>query len=641
MTQRITSFLSSRNIAQSFLKIIIDALVISLAYIIAFSLRFDLHLPANNYFIIFKHTIGIAVIIELLSINLLGINQSQWQFTSVQDIINLFFALVIGWIGFIIYLYFTNLLAVPRSVLFVFLILSFTFTGAVRFIPRIFLKFRSRIATNKKRVVVIGAGKAGEMIIRQMKNDPALGFYPVALIDDSPKKQNTKIHGVKVLGQTKDLKKIVQQKHIDEIIIATPSASSKQMRRLVQLCEETGIEFKTVPGPKEIVNGLVNIQQIRSVKVEDLLDRAPVEIDYDEIRNYIAGKTILITGAGGSIGSELVSQSLSLNPKKVICLDRSENHLFYLDNELKKKYSSNAYQILIADILDLNKMDHLFAQLKPDIVFHAAAYKHVPLMESHPEEAVKNNILGTAYLVQMAEKHNVNKFILISTDKAVNPTSVMGATKRVAELILQSFSSKSKMKLVTVRFGNVMASHGSVIPLFQKQIAAGGPITITHPEMKRFFMTIPEAVKLIFQATKMSDGNDIFVLDMGEPIKILEIAHRLIKLSGLQPDKDIKIEYIGLRPGEKLSEELWNRDEVPLQTAHPKIMKAIGSHYNNWKKMEDHIREFEEYVSEHDIEAIYTKLHQMVPEFTGGFEETKKTTEQPTQSLPENISISN
>ncbi len=615
MPKKINTFLESRTNVQTLLKVILDTLALALAYTIAFGLRFDLSLPANHYFIIFKHTIPIAVIIELFFINILGVNQSQWEYTSIQDVINLFVALLAGWLGFIIYLYFANLLAVPRSVLFFFLILSFIFTGALRFMPRIFFKLQSSFASNKKRVAVIGAGKAGEMIIRQMKNDPSLGFYPVALIDDSSKKQNTKIHGVKVLGKSKDLPKIVRQKHIDEIIIATPSASVTDMRRIVQICENTGVDFKTVPGPKEIVNGLVQVQQIRDVKVEDLLDRIPIEIDLNQVREYLQGKTIMITGAAGSIGSELVKQSLKLNPEKVICVDRSENSLFYLDNELKQEYDRQTYQIMVADILDLHKMKYILNSYRPEVVFHAAAYKHVPLMEYHPEEAVRNNILGTANLVQLCEETGVEKFVLISTDKAVNPTSVMGATKRVAELVLQSYSAKSNMKLATVRFGNVLASYGSVIPLFQKQIAKGGPITITHPEMKRFFMTIPEAVKLIFQATKMSNGNDIFVLDMGEPIKIVDIARRLIKLSGFEPDKDIKIEYIGLRPGEKLWEELWNKDEAPLKTSHPKIYKAIGSHYNNWHLMTDHLAYFQKAVLEQDVEAIYVKLQQMIPEY--------------------------
>ena len=615
MPKKISTFLESRTNVQTLLKVILDTLALALAYTIAFGLRFDLSLPHEQYFIIFKHTIGFAVIIELFFINILGVNQSQWEYTSIQDIINLFVALLAGWLGFIIYLYFANLLAVPRTVLFFFLTLSFIFTGALRFAPRIFLKLQSSFASNKKRVAVIGAGKAGEMIIRQMKNDPSLGFYPVALIDDSPKKQNTKIHGVKVLGRTKDLQEIVRQKHVDEIIIAAPSASVQEMRRIVQLCENTGVEFKTVPGPKEIVNGLVQVQQIRDVKVEDLLDRIPIEIDLNQVREYLQGKTIMVTGAAGSIGSELVKQSLKLNPEKVICVDRSENSLFYLDNDLKQTYDRENYRIIVADILDLSKMKFILNTYRPEVVFHAAAYKHVPLMEYHPEEAVRNNILGTANLVQLCEQSGVEKFVLISTDKAVNPTSVMGATKRVAELVLQSYSAKSNMKLATVRFGNVLASYGSVIPLFQKQIAKGGPITITHPDMKRFFMTIPEAVKLIFQATKMSNGNDIFVLDMGEPIRIVDIARRLIKLSGFEPDKDIKIEYVGLRPGEKLWEELWNKDEAPLKTSHPKIYKAVGSHYNNWHLMTDHLAYFKTAVEKQDIDAIFAKLHQMIPEF--------------------------
>ncbi len=615
MSKKISTFFESRTNIQTLLKVILDTLALALAYTIAFGLRFDLSLPHEQYFVIFKHTIGIAVILELFFINILGVNQSQWEYASIQDIINLFVALLAGWLGFIIYLYFANLLAVPRSVLFFFLILGFIFTGALRFMPRIFFKLQSSLASNKKRVAVIGAGKAGEMIIRQMKNDPTLGFYPVALIDDAQKKQNTKIHGVKVLGKVKDLPQIVRQKHVDEIIIATPSASVQEMRRIVQLCEDTGVDFKTVPGPKEIVNGLVQVQQIRDVKVEDLLDRVPIEIDLNQVREYLQGKTILVTGAAGSIGSELVKQSLKLNPEKVVCVDRSENSLFYLDNDLKQAYDTASYRIVVADILDLPKMKYILNTYRPEVVFHAAAYKHVPLMEYHPEEAVRNNILGTANLVQLCEQHGVEKFVLISTDKAVNPTSVMGATKRVAELVMQSYSAKSSMKLATVRFGNVLASYGSVIPLFQKQIAEGGPITITHPEMKRFFMTIPEAVKLIFQATKMSNGNDIFVLDMGEPIKIVDIARRLIKLSGFEPDKDIKIKYIGLRPGEKLWEELWNKDEAPLKTSHPKIYKAVGSHYNNWHLMSEHLAYFQKAVTEQDIEAIFTKLHQMIPEF--------------------------
>ncbi len=614
MKQRVLNFLSSKGILTAFFKVLIDASVLMLAYYIAFGLRFDLNIPPQH-FIIFKHTIGFAVIIELFFINVFGINQSQWRYISLQDALNLLAALIIGWIGFIIYLYFANLLAVPRSVLFLYLILGFTFTGAARFTPRLLFKLQSRLARDKKRVLVIGAGKAGEMIIRQMKSDPSLGLYPVALVDDSPKKQNTKIHGVKVSGTVNDLKYLVKRKHIDEIIIATPAASANEMRRIVHTCEETGVDFKTVPGPKEIVNGMVQIQQIRDVKVEDLLDRKPIEINFEEIKEFLQGRVIMVTGAAGSIGSEVVKQLLNHGTDRVICIDRSENGLFYLQNELKKKYMASSYDIVVADITNVNKMEYLISKFKPEMIFHAAAYKHVPLMESHPEEAVRNNILGTANLVKVAESLNVQKFILISTDKAVNPTSVMGATKRVAELVLQSYSALSKMKLVTVRFGNVLASYGSVIPLFQKQIAEGGPITITHPEMKRFFMTIPEAVKLIFQAAKMGDGNDIFVLDMGEPIKIVDIANRLIKLSGLKPGEDIKIDYVGLRPGEKLEEELWNHDEAPLKTYHPKIFKAIGSHYNNWNRMQEHLRIFEKAVVEHDIQTIFNKLNEMIPEF--------------------------
>ncbi len=600
---------------QRVLKLFVDLVLLSLAYTIAYSIRFDFTIPRDSMHL-FRQTIIVTVLINLFVINLMRLNQSQWRYASIQDIINLFFATAAGWMGFIIYLYFANLLAVPRSVLFLSWMLSFLFLAAARSLPRILFKVQARFASNKKRVLVIGAGKAGEMIIRQMKSDASLGFYPVALIDDAVKKQSTKIHGVKVIGSTNDLVKVTARSRIDEIIIATPSASPKEMRRIVNLCEQTGIDFKTVPGPREIVNGLVQVQQIREVKVEDLLDRKPIEIDFNEIKNYLHDKVVLITGAGGSIGSELSRQILKLQPKKLICLDRTENSLFFLEYDLKQMNGHTDYEIIIADILDTDKIRRILAEMRPEVVFHAAAYKHVPLMELHPEEAVRNNIIGTYKMMALAEEAGVDKFVLISTDKAVNPTSIMGATKRVAELVLQSFSAQSRMRLLTVRFGNVLASFGSVIPLFQKQIAAGGPITITHPEMQRFFMTIPEAVKLILQAAKMSNGNDIYILDMGEPIKLIDIAQRLIKLSGLHPDKDIAIEYIGLRPGEKLVEELWNHGEIPLKTDHSKITKAIGSHYNHWDLMSSNLTILEEYARNYNIDGIYRKLQEIIPEYS-------------------------
>lgn len=595
-------------------KITLDALLLSLAYFLSYLIRFDFNIP-HEQFALIKVTLPVAVLMNIAFINLLRINLSQWRYSSIQDLINLLGAVSAGWIGFIIYLYFLNLLSVPRSVLTIFWMLSIIILGGARFVPRVYLKLLGMTSSKKCRVLVIGAGDAGEMIIRQMKNDPKLGYYPVALIDDDHKKLNTKIHGVKVVGNINNLNQIIQKRNVDEIIISAPSAHPKEMQRIVQACEATGIEFKTVPGPREIVNGFVKLDQIRKVRVEDLLDRSPVEIDLEKIKEYLNEKVVLITGAGGSIGSELSRQILSLNPQKLLCLDRAENSLFYLDYELNQMGSSTNFEIIIADVLDTSKIGQILQKHKPDVVFHAAAYKHVPMMELHPEAAVRNNILGTLNMVKLSENYGVDKFVLISTDKAVNPTSVMGATKRVAELLLQSFTAKARIKLLTVRFGNVLGSFGSVIPLFQKQIAQGGPVTITHPEMQRFFMTIPESVKLILQAAKMSNGNDIFVLDMGEPIKLINIARRLIKLSGYIPDKDIAIEVIGTRPGEKLNEELWNHGEVPLKTDHSKIFMAIGSHYNHWDLMSKNLDLLNYYAENGKRDEIYKKLQEIIPEY--------------------------
>lgn len=591
-----------------------DALLLGLAYNLSYLFRFDFNIP-DHQVLLMERTIIIAILMNVIFINLFKINQSPWRYAGMQDVLNLIAALTAGWICFILYLYFANLMAIPRSVLTLFWIFGIVLLGTARFSFRFFLKLHGQLTTRSRRVLIIGAGNAGEMIIRQMKNDPTLGYRPVAIADDNPKKWDTKIHGVRVLGSTKNLDEIIRKKRVDEIIISTPSASPKQMRTIVQVCEATGLEFKTVPGPKEIVDGHVKVNQLRKVKIEDLLDRTPLEIDLAEIKKFLNHKNILITGAGGSIGSELSRQILGLNPAKLICLDRTENSLFYLNYELQQLQAKTPFEIIIADILDTDKISHVLRNNSVDIIFHAAAYKHVPLMEKHPEEAIRNNVLGTLNLIQLSEKYGVEKFVLISTDKAVNPTSIMGATKRVAELILQSYSANSQLKLLTVRFGNVLGSYGSVIPLFQKQIANGGPVTITDTRMTRFFMTIPESVQLILQAARMSAGNDIFILDMGEPIKLINIARRLIKLSGFEPDKDIAIKIIGTRPGEKLHEELWSSGELPMKTDHPKIFMAVGNHYNHWDVLRKKLDDLFCAAQHGDLPSIINKLQDIVPDY--------------------------
>jgi len=598
------------------IKFTLDTILLSAAYILAYLIRFEFHIPAQ-YFHMLKFTlpgiIGIGIILNFT----LGIYQSSYEYASVKDLIYIFWSVTGSVLIFVLFLYFLQIHKVPRSILITFWMLSFLLIGGLRFSLRIAKEFSGFSPVGKKRVLVIGAGSAGEMIIRQMKSNPHLKYYPAGLIDDDPKKHHTKIHGVPVLGGLEKLSAAVKTKDVEEIIIATPSATPTQMRRIVRACEKTGIDFKTVPGPRELVSGDVSLNQIRKVRIEDLLEREPVHINIQEIEKFLSNKRVLITGAGGSIGSELARQILRMTPGKLICLDRIENSLFYLEKELAEIDSKREiFDIAVGDILDVKKLEFLFYHFQPQIVFHAAAYKHVPLMELHPEEAIRNNVFGTLNVLKTCSKFGVEKFIQISTDKAVNPTSIMGVTKRVAELLVNQYATRFGLNTIIVRFGNVLASYGSVVPLFQKQIAKGGPVTVTHPEMKRFFMTIPEAVKLILEATKMGNGNEIYILDMGEPVKILEFAKHLISLSGFEPEKDIPIEIIGVRPGEKMEEELWNASENPRKTAHHKILMAKCCSDFGWTEMEKYLGRLHNAVEKLNKNDIYDILQDMVPEYT-------------------------
>ncbi|RMH70474.1 MAG: polysaccharide biosynthesis protein [Gemmatimonadetes bacterium] len=617
---------------RTLVKIIADAFLILLAYFTAYLIRFEFSIPPTEMETILR-SIPLVFISGSIAIALFRVYKGRWEYASIRDLISIFLAVTWGWLTFILLLNMFQLHGNPRSVLVIYWLLSLLFVGGVRFSYRIFTEMRSMPWGNACYVLVIGAGKAGEMIIRQIRNEPRLGYYPVGLVDDDPEKQHTQIHGVPVLGTIDDLEHILQGRNVDQIIIAAPSATPAEMRRIVEACERVNLEFKTVPGPKELVNGDVSISQIRHVKIEDLLDRVPVEIDLNQIRAFITGRTILITGAAGSIGSELARQILQFYPAKLVCFDRTENSLFHLKNDLDAYQLPVDYEVCVADILDFEKANDVFANVQPDVVFHAAAYKHVPLMEAHPEEAIRNNVFGTINMIRLAERYHAEKFVLISTDKAVNPTSMMGASKRLAELVVQSYAEKSDLKLVTVRFGNVLGSMGSALPLFQKQIEAGGPVTITHPEMKRFFMTIPEAVKLILEAAKMGENGEIYVLDMGEPIKIEDFARHLIRLSGLEPEKDIPITYIGMRPGEKMVEELWTAHERVQETEHRKIMRAKGTQHKTWEALQADLNDLRLYIRLMDRASIYKKVQQLIPEykpFTGEMPQQTKTTSPPT-----------
>ena len=465
-----------------------------------------------------------------------------------------------------------------------------------------------------RRFLIVGAGNAGEALLREMLRRKDVQCEVVGFVDDNPAKLGMSIHGIAVLGNVDQMPDICQKHDVDEIAIAMPSATHKQLRRVVQVCQGTQLRFSTVPSLMDIASGKLRVSQMRNVDINDLLGRDVVKLDLAEIEHYLKGRTILVTGAGGSIGSEMCRQVCTFRPKALLLVEQAENPLFFIERELRRDYPDVPMHSVICDITDKTRVGQIFSQYHPEIVIHAAAHKHVPLMEGNPGESVKNNVLGTRFVADAADAFGAAGFVMISTDKAVNPTSIMGTTKRVAEMYIQDLNTTSKTRFVTVRFGNVLGSNGSVIPIFKQQIAAGGPVTVTHPEMCRYFMTIPEASQLVLQAAAMGEGGEIFVLDMGEPVKIVDLARELITLSGFRPGEDIDIEFSGLRPGEKLFEELSIEGEDMLQTRHPKIAvwKNIPKDRNT---LHEGIERLGTIAVKGDRETIIKTLRDLVPEF--------------------------
>lgn len=548
---------------------IVDLILLNFCLIGSFFLRFE----TNWLFYFENHFIPAISFLGIGAFYISNLYNKLWKYASIGELKSIVKSAAIINLLFMTYTYFLQI-NLPRSIpLINFMALVFTL-GGVRFSLRI-LKDHYEQQSNKipeNHVLIVGAGDAAEMIIREMNKHPELNKAIVGLIDDDPEKKNLEIHGIRVIGNRYDIPDIISEYRIDEVIIAIPSAPGSEIKEIYNLSSRKDrVSVKTVPGVYEIIQGDVNLSQLREVKVEDLLRRDPVELKTDKIKSYINNKTVLITGGGGSIGSELCRQVASFNPKQLIIFDIYENNSYLLQRELKEDYSDIDVRTIIGSVRDQNKLNYLFARFKPEVVFHAAAHKHVPLMENNPGEAVKNNIFGTKNVATIAEKYNSEKFVLISTDKAVNPTNVMGATKRVAEMVIQDLDTRSRTDFAAVRFGNVLGSCGSVVPIFKEQISEGGPLTVTHKEVTRYFMTIPEAVQLVMQAGSISNGGEVFVLDMGDPIKIIDLARDLISLSGLEPGKDIEIEITGLRPGEKLHEELLNESEDNKMTEHKRI----------------------------------------------------------------------
>lgn len=557
--------------------IVYDIVSIIAASYLAILIRYEFdwnEIPAH-----FMNTIGrylpINILFTLVIFAFFKLYTSLWAFAGETELQNLVFACIIsaGVDGIGLHIMREEVQGVPKSYYFMYAFSLIALVFASRFSYR-FLRSKKRRYMNKNnaiKVMIIGAGDAGNSIIREIKTSNFSTMSVQCLIDDDKAKWGNYIHGIKVEGGREKIKECADTYGIDEIFVAIPSANRLVIREILDICKDTECKLRVLPGIYQLVNGEVSVSKLRDVEVEDLLGREPINVDLDAIMGYITGKTVLVTGGGGSIGSELCRQIAGHNPKKLIIVDIYENSAYDIQQELLHKYPEMDLLVLIASVRNTNRMNSIFADYKPNIVYHAAAHKHVPLMETSPNEAIKNNVFGTWKTALAAAEHGVEKFVMISTDKAVNPTNIMGASKRICEMIIQRLDKHYDTEFVAVRFGNVLGSNGSVIPLFKKQIAAGGPVTVTHPDIIRYFMTIPEAVSLVLQAGVYAKGGEIFVLDMGEPVKILDLAKNLIRLSGYKVDEDIKIEFTGLRPGEKLYEELL-MDEEGLQDTDNKLI---------------------------------------------------------------------
>jgi FlaA1/EpsC-like NDP-sugar epimerase len=592
----------------------IETAIIICAAILSFVLRFDLSMPAY-YRPILTSALMVWIPVKLVAFRLCGLDKRWARYVSLSDLTQLVLSNTIGTTVSLAILWAWGL-GVPRSVYAIDFLLCLIFTTGSRASVR--LAFESiqtrRGVVEPKRTLVYGAGNAGVSLLRDLRKNTLLPYRVCGLIDDSPQKQGLLLHGVRVLGTGDDLASVHRKYRADLVLIAIPSASGTQLTAIIERCSEAGLEYKTVPGLAEIIADKGIEAQIRDVAVEDLLGRHPVALDQGMIEGQLAGRVVLVTGAAGSIGSEICRQLARFGPAAIIGFEIAESPLFNLQLEMKRRFSSVCFEAEIGSIQNLARLREVFTRYRPEVVYHAAAYKHVPLMEVHLFEAVENNVFGTLNLVETAREFGVTEFVMISTDKAVRPTNIMGATKRIAETLVRSLQPDGS-RFVSVRFGNVLGSNGSVVPIFKEQIARGGPITVTHPEMRRYFMTIPEACQLVLQASTMGKGGEIFVLDMSEPVRIVDLARNLILLSGLRPNIDIKIEFTGIRPGEKLFEELNAEGEGMLPTHHEKI-KVFSSPTLPWPELESRLRRIRTCCQSREGDDLIDLIREAVPDYT-------------------------
>lgn len=587
-----------------------------LSLVLAYFLRFNFSIP-EQYFTQILISLPPLVFFRTTSFFIFGLYSGVLRYASIDDLLRIIKSVTLGTLLFFSAIAFVfRLYMFPRSVFLIDWFIVLVFLGGSRFLYRIFKEafIAPKYSEAHRKVLIIGAGDVGEMILRSIKREKDIRYEVMGFLDDDPNKIG-RIHGVEVLGETSQLDLLAREKGVKEVIIAIQNISGKKIREITERCQSIGVSCKTVPGIGGILRGSISISHVRPVSVEDLLKREPVQLDLEMIEHFISGKRIMITGAGGSIGSELCRQIMGFEPSKLILFERGENDLYEIEMNLREQFHDSKVLVpVIGDILDEFKIDHVLQKHTPEIIFHAAAYKHVPIMERHPLDAIKNNVLGTWNVAAKSCVRGVQRFVLISTDKAVKPASIMGATKRVAEMLCQGFNQEGSTRFVAVRFGNVLESNGSVIPIFRRQIALGGPVTVTHPDVTRYFMTMEEAAQLVLQAGAMGQGGEIYLLDMGDPIRILDLATDLISLSGLVLGEDIDIKFIGLRPGEKLHEELIAEKESLRNTPHSKISEVNAS-LLNWTSQKVDIENFLTKLGYQDRQTIIKLLQKIVPDY--------------------------
>ena len=627
-----TASKSSPNLVLRFRKplivlahIVVFAGSLMLSFLVASNMQFKREWLVGQY----PTLVVFFVAVKIVTFGLFKQYRGWWRYVGISDLTGILRASLVSTLA-IVALWFSALQTdfvrrnmstisdVGQGVFMADLFCTIFLLAGLRMAIRLYYEeFRTVEAGRLKRFLIVGAGNTGESLLREIHRMPVVEYEVIGFIDDDPAKQGISIHGIPVLGTVEQLAGICKDKTIEEVAIAMPSATMPQRRRVVQVCQGTKVRFRTVPSMTDIASGKFRVSQIRDVDINDLLGREAVQLDTEAVETFIKGKTTLVTGAGGSIGSEMCRQICHYKPKLLLLVEQAENPLFYIERELRESFPGTPVTAVVCDITDQVRVDTVFDKYRPEVVIHAAAHKHVPLMELNPGEAIKNNVVGSRTVADAADKNGCGNFVMISTDKAVNPTSIMGSSKRVAEMYVQDLNRTSKTHFVTVRFGNVLGSEGSVVPIFRKQIAQGGPVTVTHPEMKRYFMTIPEASQLVLQAASMGKGGEIFLLDMGEPVKIVDLARELITLSGFRPGEDIEIAFTGLRPGEKLFEELSIKGEDMQETRHPKIgiWKNIPMDRD---KLRQGIAQLVALAGTGEHNAITAKIKELVPEYIGG-----------------------